>query len=465
MQRFLSKYGVAAHLAFLAVSPLFLFPYLTAGSVAAVVLWLSVFAAIWIVMEPSRRTGEMLHDARSRVAAGFFKDPFLWGMLIVLVAVAVRWANSGIGLAYDAERSAWSISSPAALFLPGSVDGAGYPQFTTCVAILVLALGCRHSLGKSARVSFLLTSSALAGLATISAIVAAFFGHEGAALATTCPTVTSSFAGTCFGLYFLAGVASLAGLYECGWGRLLPLAMLAVGGTAAGLYFFAPTPVVMVFLAAGLLMLIAACVHSAFRHDMKTAFKCVAAILIALPIPVLCALALAPQGMNESRLAFIEGGTDALFATGFFESRTALVRMAKGAFATHPWIGSGLGSFPLDIRFNATPSDWAIIAQGQDNPQSGWWLLAAERGIFGAILLAIPLLILLFSIVHRLCISLRAHAASSTFLPGAGLAVVAFLTVVAEMFFDGSALRPECLMAVSSFLALGALAFPNRRQD
>ncbi|MBO7482853.1 MAG: hypothetical protein J6U17_03070 [Kiritimatiellae bacterium] len=465
MQRFLSKYGVAAHLALLAVSPLFLFPYLTAGSVATVVLWLSLFAAIWIVMEPSRRSGEMLHDARVRAAAGFIKDPILWGMLVVIVAVAVRWANSGIGLAYDAERSVWSISSPAAVFLPGCVDGAGYPPFATCVALTVLMLGCRHSLGKSARVSFLLTSSSLAGLAAIAAIVAVFFGHEGAVLAASCPTVTSSFAGACFGLYFLAGVASLSGLYECGWGSLLPLAMLAVGGSAAGLYFFAPAPVVLAFLAAGILTLAVTCAYSALRHDPKTAFKCVAAILIAAPIPVLCALALAPEGMNESRLAFATDGMDALFASGFHEARAALSRMARGAFATHPWIGSGLGSFPLDIRFNATAADWAIIAQGQDNPLSGWWLLAAERGIFGAILLALPLVVLLSSIIRRLVVSLRARAASGAFLPSVGLALFALSVLVAEMFFDGSALRPECLMAIGSFLALAALAFPSRKQD
>ena len=64
-------------------------------------------------------------------------------------------------------------------------------------------------------------------------------------------------------------LASLGGVFECGWNRLLMLAALSVGASAAGLWFFAPTPVVLVFLAAGAVVLVATCAHAAIHLGLN----------------------------------------------------------------------------------------------------------------------------------------------------------------------------------------------------
>ena len=69
VHQFLAKYGLAAHLAFLAVAPLFLFPFCAASSVAVTLLWLTLLAAVWCGLMPSVRRGERLYDARLRVVS------------------------------------------------------------------------------------------------------------------------------------------------------------------------------------------------------------------------------------------------------------------------------------------------------------------------------------------------------------------------------------------------------------
>ncbi len=74
VQLLIAKYGLAAHLAFLAVVPVLLFPFCNAWTVATVLLWLSLIAAIWALLEPSLRGGERMSEARRRVAKGMWRD-------------------------------------------------------------------------------------------------------------------------------------------------------------------------------------------------------------------------------------------------------------------------------------------------------------------------------------------------------------------------------------------------------
>lgn len=460
MQRFLSKYGVAAHLAILAVSPLFLFPYCGSGWIAAVVFWLSLFAGVWVFLEPSRRSGEMLHDARVRVARSVAADPLFWAALVIVLLSAVRWANGGIGLGYDIERGSWSIRPARLSFIPGSVDGAGALPCAVSVALLVMLAGCRHSLGRAARMSFLLSASVLSGVAATAAVLAQFFGHEAAVSASKCGLWGGSFAGTGFGLFFLAALASMAGIFDMGWNRHLFLAAFSAGLCAAGLYFFAPTPVILAYLAAGAVVLVATAGYLAVRNGPNAAFKCLAVTLIASLVPVLAVLALADDQLNDARLAFI-AGEEPLFDAGFSEAKSALSRISGAVFAVHPWIGTGIGSFPLGIRFNAQPADWSVIGIGRTDPFSAWWLVAAERGIAEILLFALVGGLLAFTFARRLYDAARHRVLSGTFLPGVVLAVSAAAALAAESFIDTSALRPECLMAAGSFLAVAALCIPS----
>ena len=167
VQRFIAKYGLAAHLALLAVAPLFLFPFFADGIVTETLLWLSLVSALWMVFEPSMRAGESLSDSRHRVARAILRDPLFWILLVMVAFSGFRALNTGIALSYNAETSAWYVSDQAFPLLPGSVKGSGGLSFSATVAFSVLLQAGRHSLGRAARQFFLLVSSSLAGLAAV----------------------------------------------------------------------------------------------------------------------------------------------------------------------------------------------------------------------------------------------------------------------------------------------------------
>ncbi len=459
VQKFLSKYATAAHLALLAVAPLFLYPFCSADVIATVLLWLSFPVALWVLIEPSRRAHEMLHDARARVVQSIVRDPMFWILLALVVLTAVQGLNSGIALMYDPEQTAWSLREQPLPFLPGSVEGYGYPIFALSVALLVLITGTRHSLGKTARFSFYVFSSAFAAIAALVAMVAFFFENEAARRLSACSIVSPAYFGSVFGLYFLGGIVALVGAAENHWNKwMLPIAFAACGA-GAGLYFFAPTPVILAYLAGGVLLLAVSCVYAAFALNGTAPLKILAVLFLACTIPVLCVMGFATDELNAVRLAiFEEGGV--LFDENFLSVRETLSRISLKAWLAHPWLGSGVGAFPLAVRFNAEAADWSILPPGQAMALSGWWQLLAERGIVGALVLAIILGLFLVFFVHRLCASFR----RSFFVPACALSLVALLVVIAETFVDVSFLRADVLLALGAFLALGSSSIPPPRK-
>ena len=96
MQKFIAKYGLAAHLAILAVAPLLRLPFCGERVVAAVLLWLSLLTGLWMLLGPSVRGGERLHDARHRVAFALLSDPLSWVLLGGIVFSGFRALNTGI---------------------------------------------------------------------------------------------------------------------------------------------------------------------------------------------------------------------------------------------------------------------------------------------------------------------------------------------------------------------------------
>jgi hypothetical protein len=324
----------------------------------------------------------------------------------------------------------------------------------------VLVTGCRHALGRSARVAFFFSCTVFAGCAAVVAAAGCVFGHAGCLQATACALTTASFAGTAFGLHFLGGIVGLVGAYENKWGTSIFFYSFAVGGTAAGLYFFAPIQVTLLFLAAGLLTLAASLAYIAWFKGRNVAFKCVASLLLAALVPVLCAAGFAPAGLNESRLALFGDGWR-FWPDGFGSARAVLSSIAAQAFRDHPWIGTGLGSFPLDIKFGATAADWQTLVPGQAAALNGWWQLLAERGIVGALFFALTLGFMATTFVRRLV----ACRNWSFFIPACVLGPVAVLAVAAEAIFDVSFLRAEALLALAAFAALAGSSLPSVRKQ
>ncbi len=455
MHRFLAKYGLAAHLALVAVAPLFLFPFCSAASVAAALLWLTLLAAVWCVLEPSVYRGEMLHAARARVIASAIRDPLFWLSLLLAAHAGFQALNGGIRMAYDVEQSAWSLAAASFPFYPGCTEGAGFLPFAAALAGAVVLVGARHSLGRSARLAFLLMASVGAGLAAVVMLVAAHLGHAGCLRLFTVSTASASFVGVAFGLHFLGGIAALAAAFERKWNQAMVLFPLAIGGTALGAFAFAPPILAALFGGAGLLMLGASFAFALRNLRQLSEFRLLVVFSLSLTIGGLLAAFLMPEAVLTARLdAFARR---AFFPEGFLALRRTLSDLALRAWKTAPWIGTGLGSFGLDIRFQALAADWAVIPRGQAAIPNGGWLLLTERGIVGVALFLLPFGFLVFSYVRRLVAWARALCLPH---PACCLAPLVLVALGLDALFDGSFLRADVLLVAYAELAVAAKSFP-----
>jgi len=456
VQKFIAKYGLAAHLAILAVAPLFLFPFFDDGTIAVTLLWLSLPVVVWTFMQPSVRRGEMLHDARSRVASETSRDPLFWVMLTAVVFSGLRALNTGVAMAYDAETAKWYVASPAFPLMPASVGDSGFLPFAASLATLAMVVACRHALGRSARQAYFLSSSALAGAAAAIAVFVANMGNAAAIEAIKCASRDLSFVGVAFAIHAVGGLVATVAAIESKWNRVMPLLVLSVGGTAAGAFAFSPAYVSGIFLVAWLLV---------FAYAFFYAFRVVRGAA-EFKMLMIIGVSLAGGWVIVSMTAlssFVMARATALVDRAFFPewydaARTTITAIALKAWMASPWTGSGIGSFGLDIRFNATPADWLSIPRGLVAPPLGWLKLLTERGIAGLAMTALPLILMLTTYGIRFVGWLFSRRVPQT---GCWVAIAVLPAVIATGFFDCSYLRADVLMAVAAVLALSASTFPK----
>lgn len=443
----------------LAVAPLFLCPFVGEQTIVTVYLWLSLQTGLWLVLEPSMRMDEHLNDARRRVAKAMFYDPLFWVMLVVVAFTALRAINTGIGLSYDAEAGKWFISSSVFPFLPGVVGAAGNLPFAASVAMLVLLQGCRHCLGRSARKFFLLASSSLSGLAAIVALIVA---HEGGGQALELMSVAAanghSTLGFGFGLYLAVGFASFVAAFDFHPSTAC-LAVFSIAGNLAGLFAFSPAYLSAGTLAVGLLVLLYAIAYTCVKFRPTDGFRILAlAVLFVIAAGGLAFVLVPKEVMSQVLEPFVERE---LLPAQFFEMRGALSAIANKVWVSNIWIGTGLGSFPLDFRFNAQTGDLAMFPGGASSLAFGWWLLLVERGIAGGVVFALPFGFLLFTYFRRMAAGLLRKEMPH---PECLVALVLLATFVGAGFIDCSPLRVEVVLAAGAFLAVSAAAFPAAKR-
>lgn len=456
MQRFLAKYGLAAHLAIVSVAPLFLFPYCSPIQTAHAILWLTLLAVAWVVFNPSTHSGEPLHAARRRVASAMVRDPFFYLSLAVSAFAGLRALNGGIRMAYDAESGSWALAEAAVAFLPGCADGEGLLPFAVVLALSVVVMSVRQALGRSARMATLYISAALAGAAAVAALASAQFGGASAAALFAFPSESASFAGLAFGFHFLSATAAFATAFERKWGRALVAGPLAVGCTAAGAFAFAPPAMSAVFAVAGLLELGLAFLYARSVLRSPGEYRLLAVFAISLTVGVVAVMFLVPEDALMARVDAY--AAHSFVPEGFLELRRTLSDVAQRAWRTSPWIGTGLGTFAVDVRFNALPDEWAVIPRGAAAVANGGWLALAERGFVGVALLALPFCFLAFTYVRRLAAWAKSARVPH---PGALLAPLVLVVIGLDVPFDASFMRPDALLAAAAAVAAAAKAFPN----
>lgn len=459
MQKLIAKYGLAAHLAILAVAPLFLFPFAGVKAVVVTLLWLSLVAACWTIFEPSVLRGEHLHEARCRILREIGRDPLFWLMAGVVLMTGLRALNTGVALAYDAEEAKWHMAQAVLSFLPGSVDRSGDLPFAAALSVTVLLSACRHAMGRSARMSFLLLASSLSGVASIVLHVAVNMGCPTAMSFVSRTTAAFSFVGFSFGVYFLAGLVGLFAVSENDWNKLLLLPVAAIGGNGAGVFSCAPVYQSASFSLAFAVLAAYVVFYSKWSLRASGKFKLALIGLTAIVLGGLLVLSSRSQAvLAEYQVAFQR---QTPFPERFWEVRSMLSGISFRSWVSHLWIGAGVGAFPLCFRFGAHASDWTLLPSGAAAVSNGWWQVLAERGVIGLVLVVVPAGFLLFTYGRRLYGSFRDWEIPH---PSCLLAPLLLTLSVALGFFDCSFMRIEALMAVGALLSVSAASFPKRRQ-
>ena len=383
------------------------------------------------------------------------RDPFFWALIVVVVFAGIRAINTGIALRYDAETTVWYISEATFPILSGSIGDSGFLPFATAVAGCVILQACRHSLGRAARMAFLLISSTLAGLAAVLALVAVYLGAADAHLLSV-DAEAASFAGLAFGVHLIGGTVALVAAFEQRWTMAFPFLTLALGGSGAGLFAFNPPVLAAAVFAAELIMLAYSFAFSCRMLQSSGEFKLLVAVGISFTLGGLLIAAILPESALAERLAACRN-------LEFFPERYWLIRDVTSAVAfkswiSHLWIGTGLSSFPLDFRFNAPQDAWTLLPRGIGAASNGWWFLLAERGLVGMAFFALPVGFLIVTYVRRSVGILRVWELPH---PACLIAPVALALFVAVGFYDCSPLRSDVLMAMGALMAISSAAFPR----
>ncbi len=417
-------------------------------------------------MEPSRRSGERLGEARARVCAAVVRDPLLWVFAALAIIAAIQAMNGGLDRVYDMSSRRWVFSESDWPLFPSSVDGHGFLPFALTVAASVVLMGCRHSLGKSARIAFAAFTGVYAGISAIAFVVACRLELPQALSAAgwingvwQCGAdgpLWVSAPGLGYGICLLAAIASATGLFECGWNRILLLFSFAIGATATGLFYFSTPPTLVLFIVLALAHYIGCMVYLARYRDPADVLRLFVILFIAALVPVIVGICIAPLDMTMARGAFFADIADfpaILFPEGYADRRLALSEYALSFWKELPWIGGGVGSF-ADRLWIAGAEMVGIRSQG---PLNGWLYVLAERGIVGAVQFAIPLVLLIYTYVRNIIGSIGRRG----FLPLGVMGPLALLTSVAATFIDCSSLRADTIILVGAFLAVSGSSFPR----
>ena len=424
----------------LAVTPLFLSPFCTASALAGVLLWMSLCAWIWLLMEPSRRNDERLHEARVRVRRAIVRDPLFWLFVLLTVFAGLRALNGGIVRAFDTTAHKWYLAGPKVGLFPGVTDGEGLVSFAFAVSVATLVEGCRQGLGKSARIAVVSMASFFGGVGAFVQLLACRTGHASAlAMADIAngecgvsagSELSVSSAGNAYGLCFLASVVAAAGLFECKWNRKLLLFVLSVGTTGTGLFYFAS----------------------------PATFALYAALAVLLAVGCLVYLAVCFRG-SDFRTSLLTAGSfpQGLFADGFWELRASLSDYAKSFWQEHPWLGQGIWSFPVNLWL-AGAATKGVAAEGALN---SWWCLLSERGILGILAIVLPFGFM----VVTLCLRIAGAHGRHVFLPLTALGIAGVVATIATSLVDCSFLRSDSMLLSGAFFALAASAFPAPRKQ
>lgn len=441
----------------MAVAPLFLFPFCDSRSLAASLLWLCLAAALWLVLSPSLLGGEMLDDARRRVLSGMARDPLFWVLAAVLAVTGFRALNAGIDVFFDYETAEWSVLPPSVSFLPGSFGMSGHLPFVAALSASIVVLGCRHALGKSARMMFILLLAAFSGIAAFVALVLLGSGDGAVAAAVAASPERLSSPGVGFAICFLCSAAALFAVLEQDWGRSALLLVVATAGNGAASFVFLSPCDAVAFAASYVVIMVFSGLCAWGCLCGARGFKALLVILFSIVLSCAIVDAAMPDDALDGKLAAYSPETSGTKEESV-DVRGVLSDVACKVWSEHPWTGVGVGAFRFYPRFNLRQDEMSSLPGRVLAVPNGWWQLLVERGMVGAVMLALALSFLVFSYLRGAfrCVQAGAVPDSAAVLAPLALAAVAF-----SALHSASMLRIEVLTLTGATMVISAKSFPK----
>ena len=468
IQRYIIRYGLAVSAALVAALPMSIAAWAGEHDAATVSMWLTFFAWEWLLMEPSLHAGETLQDARARVRSSVVRDPVFWIFAAGALFAALRWINSGLHLVYDPETARWAVSAPAIAWFPSAAGELGRTSFAVASALATVVAALRNGMGRSARSMFLLVASAVAGLGGIVAAVLACCGSETLVAAAGGGLWQASFPGAPWTVWLFCAVVSLSAAEERAWRKAGgAAAFIAIAGCAAGTVFFCPAPVAALWLAVAVFAMFFSFVYTGTNSSLAASLRSFVLFSTAVAAAVILFFSAAPEKTVSEKLAGIEPA--ATLPSGHERMREALVANALRVWKDRPWLGAGLGGYPLRAPFFAAGDDWNDLPAKPAFVPNAFVQAFAERGISGGLFLISALLALFASLIARLAAAWRRHASGAAEAPPFHLSfpVIGWgpVVLVPVLVFEGFNVSSPALssgewVALGSALAAATAALP-----
>lgn len=404
------------------MAPLVLCKYFGVGAASVALIWISLVALIWAFTAPVKGEEERASEARRRFLEGTLGDPFFWVALLLTAYAAIVALNGGVALAYDNEQAVWRLRTPVLPSLPGSVNGAGGIHFASSVVVLVVYPAVAYALDARQSVYFAIVA------ATVVVADAVFACASGLGISGGCVAT--------YGLWSLVAASALFSAERAGKRVKELLATLMLAGCLAAMMFAGRPAVVCVFVSALVLLTLSFIGFTFSDLHVRGAVRSIALVVVS------CSAAAALYQWQV-------GDWNAMMPCWTTAADGTLTRLATEAWESAPWVGVGLGGFPLAAKFGAGPEDWSVLGVLPDFYSNGWRALLVERGMIGVLAVAISVGAIGFAWFSR-----ARQRGSEFFTAALPLFPLAVAAVAVSMVFDGSALQADSLVAFASLAAL-----------
>ena len=464
----ISKYGLATHLALAAALPAALAQSVSGSVLSIAMLWVSLSAVLWMLIEPSVLSGETVSTARMRVISHVIRDPLVWFLLVAILYAFVRWLNNGVRLAFDAETSIWAVKEATLPFLPASTANEGLFPMALVISMGVVVIGVKHALGRNARLWFGIAAGAISAVGAVTSAVFVGMAMEPFRSSALSSIGAPVFYGSMYALFLPMTLACGIQAEECGMTKSRLVFAWAVAGNGLGAYLFLPGILSVAYLSVSVVVAALALAILKIRSGAAAAARAAAMLAFGIVLAVFSSILPSFEEVQKNKAESLDA--EKAFSPALADRNEALFRISKAIWLEHPWGGAGVGAFALQAPFVAGKEDWTVLPPQPSIGPNGFLTLISERGIVGASLWLLGFALLLQFWFARLIGSFAwqklQDEGRSWFLnvpPVVWTGPLILLLFLADAFFSSGFPLTALSACVAAALPLAAASFPKKK--